>query len=155
MIQLVGKELICNEIDIIPIIFGSVGYFLRTFDFEMLQKEEKEIGFNDLDFIVSQLELKILKNEFINLGYSLDLTWIDGYVGFVKGDKDNPYTIEDTSGIEIGPKRFELELDGFIYDFDALDEFVELDENTNIMVDGGSWKPIIYQLGFDSGFLIA
>ena len=131
---------ICNEIDIIPIIFGSVGYFLRTFDFEMLQKEGKEIGFNDLDFIVSSSDLEILKDKFTNLGYSLDLTWINGYVGVVKGGLDYPYTIEDTSGFQIGPRRFELEFDNFVYDFDALDEFVNIDENTRVEIDGLVFK---------------
>jgi len=133
---------ICNDNDVIPIIFGGVAYFLRTFDFGEIyhNKVKYDREFKDIDFIVTSSDLEILKNKFIELGYELDLTWINGYVGYVKGDSKNPYTIEDSSGIQIGPKRFELKFDNFVYDFDALDEFIDIDEHTTIQTDGLVFK---------------
>jgi hypothetical protein len=110
---------ICNNLNIVPVIFGSVAYFFRTFDFNLI-KYDNQLGFNDLDFIVSYEDLFILKNEFEKLGYVLNLDWIDG-------------AYDD--GIKIGPSRFVIEVDNLKYDFDAMDEFVFSDENTLVVIN--------------------
>jgi len=74
------------------------------------------------------------------LGYQLDLTWVDGYTGFIRNKGGKIYTEEDDGGFKIGPPRFEFELNGFSYDFDALDEFAELDDNIDITVAGVKFK---------------
>jgi len=110
---------ICNNLNIVPVIFGSVAYFFRTFEFNLI-KYDNQLGFNDLDFVVSYEDLFILKNEFEKLGYVLNLDWIEGaYDGSIK----------------VGPSRFVVEVDNLKYDFDAVDEFVFSDEHTLVIIN--------------------
>ena len=133
---------ICNESNVVPIIFGGIGYFLRTFDFEEanISKKKYDREFKDVDIIVSSSDLEKLKNKFIDLGYELDLSCINGYVGFIKKGPKRPYTIEDSSGTELGPKRFSFVDDGLNFDFDALDDYVNRGPHQSVNVDEIKFK---------------